>query len=51
MATLDRKDKNEEENITLPVPACEWCRMGLHKKCEGKRKLHGFCICECERGF
>lgn len=50
MATLDRNE-NEEENMTLPVPACDWCRMGLHKKCEHKQDSKVFCICDCDRGF
>ncbi len=32
------------------IQVCDYCRMALHKKCEGKA-LHGFCQCQCERGY
>lgn len=43
MATID-------ENVPA-VAACEWCRMGIHKKCDRIHKLHAICVCDCERGF
>lgn len=46
MATVDRQEQEPQD----AVPACDWCRMGLHKKCV-KSKLHGFCVCDCERGY
>jgi len=44
MVTLDN------ENMDA-VPACEWCRMGLHSKCDRIFKLHAICVCDCERGY
>jgi hypothetical protein len=46
MATLDRQEQEPQD----AVPACDWCRMGLHKKCT-KGNIHSTCICDCERGF
>jgi hypothetical protein len=38
------------EQPEVPMQVCEWCRMAIHVKCEG-RKLHGFCQCQCDRGY
>ena len=45
MATLE-PDQHQGE-----VEACQWCRMGLHHKCERKTRLHALCVCDCERGY
>jgi hypothetical protein len=34
------------EELQPNMPVCDWCRMGLHKKCE-----KGRCTCDCERGY
>jgi hypothetical protein len=44
MATLEHDQPQGE------IQVCQWCRMGLHKKCE-RHKLHTICVCDCERGY
>jgi hypothetical protein len=44
MATLDKDQPSGE------IQVCDWCRMGLHLKCE-RHKLHTICVCDCERGY
>lgn len=51
-SVLDGPMAAVEKDESMPaVPACEWCRMGVHKKCDRLRKLHAICICDCERGY
>ena len=45
MATIDKNEQPQGE-----IQVCDWCRMGLHKKCE-RHKLHTTCVCDCERGY
>lgn len=45
MATIEPDQPKGELEV------CDWCRMGLHKKCEKNRRLHAICLCICERGY
>lgn len=46
METRDRENEPYEK-----IEACNWCLMGLHKKCERLTHAQSFCACDCERGY
>ncbi len=51
LAALEHKMATLENEKMDAVPACDWCRMGLHNKCDRLTKLHAVCVCNCERGY